>query len=282
MIGNLLISACLSVSGLQNQWSDSTFTNILVRSAGFLPNCLCRFKDYPPDPGKLGFPRCLFESPLVQNPYFYLKQFDFSCVSPWNDNYGQFRAGTAISKRHIIFAKHYPLKVGTRIAFVGVNGDTSNYRIKAVKPVEIWDIMIGLLDYELTPDIRPATVFPANINNWIKPGSYWPIITFNQKEQAVLSKGNFKWHKDSESCILRNEQITDKHSNEFSRNLTKGDSGNPAFLIYNRTPILIYCLSTGGIGDGSMIHNHYSAIQNTMNDLCPGYSLKVFDPLELK
>ena len=77
--------------------------------------CLARFADYPPSKGKLGFPRCLFENPFPANPHFYLKDVDFSCASPWNDSTGTLRAGTLISKRHIIFAKHFPLWKGVRI-----------------------------------------------------------------------------------------------------------------------------------------------------------------------
>ena len=69
---------------------------------------LARLAEYPPSKGRLGFPRCLFEKPFPENEKFWLRGIDFSCVSPWNDSCGTQRAGTLISRRHIIFAKHYP------------------------------------------------------------------------------------------------------------------------------------------------------------------------------
>jgi len=43
------------------------------------------------------------------------------------------------------------LTAGTRIAFVGVNGDVSHYTIKATKAIKENDILVGLLGSTGTP-----------------------------------------------------------------------------------------------------------------------------------
>ena len=89
---------------------DFATNSIAQRIAGSDPAVsLSRFADYPPSKGKLGFPRCLWEKPFPANEKFWLKGVNFSCASPWSDESGTVRAGTLISKRHIIFAKHFPL-----------------------------------------------------------------------------------------------------------------------------------------------------------------------------
>ena len=111
------ISATLVIAALPV--FDFATNSIAQRIAGADPAvCLSRFAEYPPSKGRLGFPRCLFQKPFPANEKFWLKGVDFSCASPWNDECGAVWAGTLISKRHIIFAKHFPLWKGCRVLFV--------------------------------------------------------------------------------------------------------------------------------------------------------------------
>jgi len=249
----------------------------LESSAGKLSKCLSRFLDYPPGAGKLGFPRCLWENPFSPNPDFWLKGIDFTCASPWNDSHGSQCAGTAISKRHIIFAQHFPLAKGTRIAFVGETGEVSHYTLKAIKAVDKSDIMIGLLDYELTPDVHPARILPAGYEKWLTDGSVWPMVTFNQFEKAHLSELSWWWSSSSKSMHFTNRRCRHAAWQKFSGEMIGGDSGNPAFMLYKGNPILIYCLLSGGVGYGSPVHLYRSQVQKAMDELCPGYKLEEFD-----
>jgi len=242
-----------------------------------LPLCLSRFLDYPPGPGKLGFPRGLFQNPFPANPDFWLKDLDFSCASPWSDQYGNLRAGTAISRRHVISAKHFPLAAGTRIAFVGVNGDVSHYSIKATKALAEPDIMIGLLDYELTPDVHPAKVLPPNYEKWLTHHTYWPVVTLNQHERTVLTELVCISNAPPRTMILINGRVSREEQKKFSGCVVLGDSGSPAFMLYKGKPILLYCIMASGPGFGPMIHENRQEVQRAMDDLCPGYKLDEFD-----
>jgi len=256
---------------------DAAFSNRIIGTSAQLPQCLSRFLDYPPGAGKLGFPRCLFETPFPTNPVFWLKDADFSCASPWNDSFGRFRAGTAISKRHVIFARHFQLDVGTRVAFVGQSGDVSHYSIKAKKSIEDSDIAIGLLDYELTPDVHPAKVLPVDYNKWLTDRSKWPVVTFNQNKQLLLSELTCEWNQKVKEMFLINRWTRNEQFGKLGGKIVVGDSGNPAFMIYKGHPILLYCLFLGCAGSGPQIHQFRRQIQETMDDLCPGYKLDTFD-----
>jgi len=280
MLSAIVAAVGLAVSGAAQSGvgsGDFVESRLKVPEAKF-PSCLSRFLDYPPGPGKLGFPRCLFQNPFPENPDFWLKGVDFTCVSPWNDTYRNQRAGTAISKRHVIFAKHFPMSAGTRMAFVGETGETSHYTIKATRALEKCDIMIGLLDYELTPDVHPAKVLPADYTPWIEPGAIWPVVTFNQREQAYLSELHCMTNRPKGTCSALNRWSKKDTWRRFGGEIIGGDSGHPAFLICLGKPILIYCLLSGVSGNGPLIHEHRSEIQRAMDDLCPGYKLEDFDP----
>ena len=234
--------------------------------------CLSRFTDYPPSKGKFGFPRCLWEKPFTPNEKFWLKGIDFSCASPWNDECGSTRAGTLISKRHIIFAKHFPLWKGVRILFVDQQGEICPCRIEATRPVGNSDIMIGLLDYEVTPNIHPAKILPENSAQYIGDGRGLAIVTFNQSEKALLAEC-----QHVSTNIVTSVPSDDRTWKRLGGRLETGDSGNPAFLLIGNEPILIYCLYTGGVGHGPAIHCRRREIQKVMDELCPGYKLECFD-----
>jgi len=271
MIGILLLATLLV------QTNDSSIAARIDAYSSKLPHCLSRFSDYPPGPGALGFPRCLFEKPFPLNPDFWFKDIDFTCASPWNDSFGCQRAGTAISKRHIIFAKHFPLTIGTRIAFVGESGDVSHYTVKATKAVEKCDIMLGLLDYELTPDVHPAKILPRDYGEWMAEGSKWPVVTFNQREEAYLSEVTRVIRGPERKPGIDNRMASSLKWRPLGGRFIGGDSGNPAFMIFKGHSILLYCLYNGGIGHGPMIHEFRREVQQAMDDLCPGYSLEKFD-----
>ena len=233
---------------------------------------LSRFDDYPPSKGKLGFPRCLFENPFPANEKFWLKDVDFSCASPWNDSTGNLRAGTLISRRHIVFAKHFPLWKGVRILFVGADGGVCPCSVDAVREVPRTDIMVGLLNAEVTPNIRPAKILPPDFPKYIGDGKGLPIVTLTQHERAFLSEC-----RGITTNSIANAASTNTNWKALGGKIVVGDSGNPAFLLIGNEPILLHCLQSGGVGHGPALHRYRHEIQVAMDALCPGYKLESFD-----
>lgn len=256
---------------------DFATNSVAQRIAGVDPAvCLSRFLDYPPSKGKLGFPRCLWEKPFPANDKFWLKDVDFSCASPWNDSCGSQRAGTLISKRHIIFANHFPLWKGVRILFVDREGQVCPCHVVATKPLKRGDIMLGLLDYEVTPNIHPAKILPEDYARYIGDGKGLPIVTFNQSEQVFLSRlGGISTNKNFRH--VSNVSATNQQWKALGGKIIVGDSGNPAFLLIGNEPILLYCLFSGGAGLGPSVFHFRKEIQEAMDELCPGYKLEEFD-----
>lgn len=226
-----------------------------------------RFADYP---------RSAVRGEFRPNPTFWLKDVDFSCASPWNSDRGQLKAGTLISKRHIIFAKHFPIAKGTRIVFVGMDGGVCPLYVDAVKEIDRSDIAIGLLNAEVTPGITPAKILPADYANFIGDGSGLPTVSFTQGEKAYVNDLN-AISTNALSRYMTSRKPTDSRRMQFRDRLIVGDSGNPVFLIVGNAPILLYCLKTGGAGGGPAIHRYRFEIQQVMDELCPGYKLESFD-----
>ena len=230
--------------------------------------CLSRFVNYPQGAAR---------DEYALNPRFWLKGIDFSCVSPWNSAGGRVRAGTAISKRHIVFAKHFPLTPGVRIVFVGEDGGVCPCSVAKTKPIDLSDLMIGSLNAELTPNIKPAKLLPDDYGQYIGNARRFPVVTFDQYERAFLSETDEVMTNATIRFALHSRWPAKKKYEPFKANMVVGDSGNPAFMLIGDKPVLLYCLERGGGGQGPALHLYKREIQKAMDELCPGYKLETFD-----
>lgn len=225
----------------------------------------------------VGYPAGAKGDKFAPNPKFWAKGVDFSCASPWNSGGGTLRAGTLISKRNIIFAKHFPLWPNVRIVFVDNEGGICPCHIDKTVAVPNTDIMIGLLNAEVTPNITPAKILPDDAEKYIGDGDGLPLVTFNQREKLLLAEMNPLSTNVFAVARHSGRGSTNETWNAFRERIIVGDSGNPAFMLVGDQPILLYCLLSGGFGAGPSIRYYRRKIQQAMDDLCPGYKLEAFD-----
>ena len=228
------------------------------------------------------YPEAASKGIFKPNPNFWASHADFSCASPWNSAGGSQRAGTLSSPRHIIFAKHFPLWEGVRILFVGSDGVVCSRHIEKTKDVHNTDIMIGLLNFEVTPNIHPAQILPGDADKYIGRGEGLPVVTFNKEEKLFLTELDLMPTNGSPIKWQGSHIPSSDVWKRFREQLIGGDSGNPSFLLICNQPILLYCLKSGGCGAGPPIHCYRKEIQDVMNELCLGYKLKSFDFKSLK
>lgn len=248
---------------------DFATNSIAQRIAGADPAVsLSRFVNYPAEARNDKF---------TLNTNFWAKGVDFSCVSPWNSSCGSLRAGTLISKRHVVFAKHFPLPKGTRIVFVGEDGGVCPCYITKTKGVENADMVVGLLNAEVTPNIHPAKILPQDFWKYIGDGYGLPMGTFDQEEKLLLTVANPMFTNGPPHRVVSSRIPKDPRWVQFREKVIGGDSGNPAFLLIGDTAILQYCLQTGGAGSGNPMYFCRREVQAAMDELCPGYALEVFD-----
>lgn len=224
-----------------------------------------------------GYPSGAANDKFTLNPNFWAKGIDFSCVSPWNSSGGALRAGTLISKRHIVYASHFPLSIGTRLVFVGEDGGVCPCRLVAAKKVEGKDIMVGLLNYEVTPNIHPAKILPPDFENHIGREGGLPSVIFNQREELLLSQLGPALTNMVPRRAMSGVKPQNPSWSKFRKMVVVGDSGNPAFLLVGDNPILTHCAQCAGSGGGPPLHCYRKEVQAVMDELCPGYKLEEFD-----
>lgn len=217
-------------------------------------------------------------STYVRNIGCWASDLDLTSISPWNSTENNTRAGTLISRRHILFAAHYQINNGATIRFVDNNNNviTRTMINKLTHPSYTPyypDITIGVLDSDVPNSISFAKILPTNWANYLPNLSVpyrVPALVLDQEEKALIS----------ELSILNttagfNSPDTNSARYAFFENLIGGDSGNPAFLIINGELVIITVWTYGSAGVGTSIIYHKDAINTMMASLSPGlgYSL---------
>jgi|694.fasta_scaffold119973_4 hypothetical protein len=189
------------------------------------------------------------ESIYVRNENCWAYGLDLTCISPWNSLAAHQRAGTLISPRHMVFAAHYPITVGTTIRFVDLSNTVVTRTITGISTVLNTDIQIAILNSDVPNSISFARILPPN---WF---SYLPSLYSNSMNvfQRDLSFGLPALCLDQEEKALLNDLIgmssgmssasfgipNNSKNAEFYETIISGDSGNPSFLIINNTLVLI-------------------------------------------
>lgn len=262
----------------------------MVLGALLIAAQLSRFDGYPASVSSLT-PEKTLATCIMPSTNFWAKDFDFSCVSPWNSASGRLRAGTAISPRHVVFANHFPVVSGARMIFIGEDGGVCPCTLAKTARVGTTDIIIGALDYDLTPNIKPAKVMPKDWLEHVAGVTNFPTVTFTQNEtllysEFVLTSTNFSYlalrnrapdHEPIELQGPRGSIAVPEEAIQRHGMIRVGDSGNPAFMVWKGEPVLMYCLLNGGAGSGPWLHLRLKEIQETMDELAPGYQLNVVD-----
>lgn len=227
----------------------------------------------------------------VRNPSCWINGVtNISCFSPaqlsgsaWNT-----RAGTLITKKHVIFAKHYYPSLlpngGTPIIFVDENNNAIRRNIVQYA-LGTNDIAIGLLDNEVSSNIKIAKVLPSNYQDYIQVSTIADSALFgllavalDQQEKALVKSTT----TISSIPFINFDNMSGPNGNvnpypQWTETIVAGDSGNPIFYIIDNELVLLttWYSSTAGF----FLPSAYTEIHSMIESLSPGggYSLTPID-----
>lgn len=170
----------------------------------------------------------------VRNTNIWSSSIDLTCISPWNSNAGPRKAGTAITKRHVVTVNHlgFTYPVGTTIRFVDSNNNVVERT--AVSRIDLLsrDITIFTLDSDLPAEITPCKVFPSNFRSYLTASNIQfnaPPVTFVDQQEKLLI-GDLKDVSGGRIGVYSPSSATRANLYE---NPIGGDSGNPIFALIN-------------------------------------------------
>jgi hypothetical protein len=212
----------------------------------------------------------------VRNPNVWCADIDLTCISPWNSEGGVTRAGTLVTPRHVINAKHYTYNVGATVRFVAMDGTVYNRTVTGKANHASKDLTIYTLDSDLPVAITHCKLMSPNWSSYLVNNlqNRPPALGLDQEEKALIidwrGDGSFLTPIDAARIIFDEEKIN-------------GDSGNPAFLIVNDELVLITVWRGGGAGSGDPVASYISDLNSlivsadTQAGVSTGYTVTAAD-----
>lgn len=223
-------------------------------------------------------------SVYIRNPNSWTNDLDLTPISPWNSVGRGNLAGTLISPRHIIYATHYQIPIGSKIRFVTnenvvIERVLTNKISPSYQSVYFPDLTVGILDSEVPSSIGFAKVLPENWSRYIEqsneaPGllkNQIPCLGLDQEEKALITGLSML-----NSRAIFNP-LKDESYKPFFENIIAGDSGNPAFMIVDNQLVLLTVWTFGYGGSGTSIVHQKNEINKMMKDLGGDYQLTEID-----
>ena len=197
----------------------------------------------------------------IRNKDCWAYDIDLTAISPWNSTGHNTRAGTAITKHHIIYATHYPINIGSTVTFVNKHNEVIEKTLINSSRVFGTDITIGLLDSKLPDSIKPVKLLPrfwkdyvateynhiVDINNGILIKKF-PVLCLDQEEKALIHELQ---------AIVGNKEVSCRKSTgileKFGEWIVPGDSGNPCLTVIDNELVLLCTWFSGGGGSGPFV-----------------------------
>ena len=182
---------------------------------------------------------------LQKNENSWAYDIDLSCASPWNGWHANYEAGVLITRRHVLFAKHYLFQHGEgdrRLYFRPRTGGVYSGVVVATNVSQRTDIAVVLLGEDVPESISPVAVLPSNYADYMGNGRGLPMLTLDYQEQALVHDvASFPEGEGNVSAIYPVNPLRAVHAEP----IVVGDSGNPRFVLIDTTPVLVSTLWMG-------------------------------------
>ena len=215
---------------------------------------------------------------------FWGKDIDFTSVSIWNSqgneaadggaDYRQ-RGATAITKRHIIMAKHFKIGSGKVVYFIDLDGTWISRTISAIADHATLDITVGVLNEELPDNISFSKIFPLDTNDYLNldaskniKGYYKSIVAgFNREKQLVLMQLTALTNTSDKTTYNTKPSFVSVPYDDLAKQISGGDSGQPLFIIIDGEAVLLSSHHIVAAGTGAANAPSYAAYILVINTL---------------
>ncbi len=172
---------------------------------------------------------------------------DFSAVGICSKNHGATTIAhglfpTAISDRHIIFAKHCGARTNDCYRFRTPDGIYTNLHLAGfmVHPDDTYDLMVGILDGALPPSIKPVKFLPSDYRSYIGRGQRLPTLRLNQWAQVSVQEIDSLPSPSNPYTDVIFRFSEDLQRSAFFKAVQWGDSGHPSFFLCGDDLIFLF------------------------------------------
>lgn len=177
--------------------------------------------------------------------------------------------GTLITSRHMISTKHFSHhpQVGETMWFLSLDNRMISRKVIQIKYLDSADLAVIRLDSDVPGSIHPLRVLAPEAFQYV-PDKI-PVWRIEQQFKALIVEKQgwgFKVPGSSYGDSFTNP--TGRAFAQYYQNMVRFDSSSPSVLIlrneYGVMPILYSLVTFGGVGNGPLLHQHLTDIQNTI------------------
>lgn len=165
----------------------------------------------------------------------WVKKFDASGIS-----FNSTRAGTLVTPSHVVVATHYQHAMGSKLVFHDRMGNREERTVIARKKVK-GDCAVALLDKPLPWNFTPYPLLKHRAGIEKELEREFVFVTDKNRRLFVHQARAF----DADKVVLK---FDEKEKIGYGKDLQKGDSGNPAFVMVGGKPVLFETHSKAGSG----------------------------------
>lgn len=158
------------------------------------------------------------------NSKHWLSAYDFSGMSIWNNQGRTQRAGTAITKLHVIVAQHFPIDIDKTLMFRAKDGTTVLRKVVSKKRLGA-DIAVLKLNASLPENIKVYRLLDAGDPKILKTRSF---VATDQENKAFVLKWTKRYNATHGVVFAWPADAT---LNKLAELTVKGDSGRPLFIL---------------------------------------------------
>ncbi|XP_069112754.1 uncharacterized protein [Argopecten irradians] len=221
-----------------------------------------------------------------RNPNCWAHDLDLTPISPWNSNGKTRRAGTLLSPRHAVWARHYNIRTNSTLRFVDRHNNVVDRTVVKTRALYTntsahqsflygHDMVVGLLDRDVPPSISFAKVLPRNFTalNPHRETIRLPVLSTDFEEKALVA--DFSAMNGRMASLVEPIRTSTRHL--YYETKITGDSGNPSFFIIDNQLVFLFVFTYGGAGSGTSIQYNFDEINSIMSHLGGGYQLTEMD-----
>jgi hypothetical protein len=173
----------------------------------------------------------------------FTRRMNFTGVA-WDDT----RTATLVSPEHVVMAAHYQRPVGATLVFHDRRGRPQRRVLAAVESLAgLADVAVGRLDSPLPDAVRPYRLLPPSDGYGALAGCL-AVVTDQQRKAFLHEIASVQGNG-----LSFRHPATSRISPHLAKDLIKGDSGNPSFLLVGGELVLIETHSSGGPGAGPFL-----------------------------
>lgn len=221
----------------------------------------------------------------TRNTNCWAKNIDTSPISIWNNGGGYPEpehaggsggTGLLITRKHIILAHHFRMKVGSKLIFVDMNNNTYVRTLQNVERIirraNFTDIVIGVLDSDLPSSVSHMKILDPHIANKFAielRTKRIPVFLMNVERKVfvgeLINQSGFQFRISNDPTNPSKRREFYPFNSNFGYAMNFGDSGNTCSIVYNNKLIHVFHFMFPNFG--SEAYPYINEINQAINSL---------------